>query len=244
MDFTFGIITNNGQYVESVINSIIDLNIDIGKYEIIVVGNLNKKIENINFIEYVDDSKHFSISVKKNIITDNSKFENIVYLHDYVSFDKNWYNGFLNFGNDFDVCMTRMVNKDGNRFRDWCLWKDDGEKFLSTNNFLIPYSIKNLSSMMYISGSYWIAKKKFMIENRLNEKLKWNQGEDVEWSIRVRNKTDFKINIESCVNLLKQKDRIFNETTLEENLKLSSIEKYDNINSYDDLIKNHLSKWL
>lgn len=242
MEFSFGITTNNGQYLDNIIKSIIDLNID--KYEIIVVGNLCDPIENINFIEFDDTSKNFSISTKKNIITENSKFENIVYLHDYVSFDKDWYNGFLKFGNDFDVCMTRILNSDGSRYRDWCLWKDDADKFVSPNNYLIPYDIDNLSGMMYISGAYWIAKKEFMINNRLNEKLKWEQGEDVEWSLRVRNKTNFKINTESCVHLLKQKNRIFNEVNINEDRLLRTIKDYDNKNSYDMLIKNHIGKWL
>lgn len=242
MEFTFGIITNNGNYIETIIKSIIDLNVK--NYEIIVVGKLNRNIENIKYIEYLDDLENFSISTKKNIITDNSKFENIVYLHDYISFDKDWYKGFLYFGNDFDVCMTKILNKDGSRYRDWCLWQDDAKKIVSNGNYLIPYNIKNLSNMMYISGSYWVAKKKFMVENRLNEKLKWNQGEDVEWSLRVRNKTHFKINTNSFVNLLKQKDRIFNETSSQENFKLSKMDSYDNRNSYNELIKNHIGKWL
>jgi hypothetical protein len=245
MNFTFGIITNNGQYLFDAIKSIINLNIP--NYEIVIVGNVDFKInlsENIKFIEFFDNCNNFSISTKKNIITENSNFENIVYLHDYIFFDKNWYDGFLKFDSDFEVCMTKIFNKDGTRYRDWCLWQDDANNFVSINNYLIPYDIQNLSEMMYISGSYWIAKRDFMLKNPLDDRLKWGQGEDVEWSLRVRDKTIFKINKESSVHLLKQKDRVFNETTDLENLVLKKIKNYNNKNSYDMLIKNHIGRWL
>jgi glycosyltransferase involved in cell wall biosynthesis len=242
MEFTFGIITNNGGNISEVIESIINLNIE--KYEVIVVGSLDPSIVdkfNLKFVPYKDDSDNFNISVKKNIITEKSIFENIVYLHDYIKFDENWYSGFLEFGNNFEVCMTKIKSKDGSRYRDWCLWEDDAIKFVSHKNYLIPYDIQNLSNMMYISGAYWIAKKKFMAEHRLNESLKWGQGEDVEWSLRIRNKTSFKLNAGSSVTLIKEKDRIFNETSEEENARLKGIERYDDSESYSDFINKHLN---
>jgi len=97
---------------------------------------------------------------------------------------------------------------------------------------------------MYISGAYWVAKKKFMLENVLNEKLKWGQGEDVEWSIRVRKITNFVINERSIVKLMKYKDRIFNEPTHTEISRLRSISNYSNPDDYKNLLKNHISEWI
>jgi glycosyltransferase involved in cell wall biosynthesis len=244
MDFTFGIITNKGEHLGEVINSILNLNIP--NFEIIIVGELEEDIhhEKIKLIIFKDYSIHFNISVKKNIITEESKYENIVYLHDYVSICVDWYTGFLEFGGNFDICMTRMVNIDGSRYRDWCLWQDDANKYVGNLNYLIPYDMSHLSSMMYISGAYWVAKKSFMINNKLNENLSWGQGEDVEWSLRVRNKTEFKMNTLSSVKLLKNKNRIFNETNNVENNILYNIKYYDNTNSYNELVKNHLGKWI
>jgi hypothetical protein len=243
MDFTFGIITNNGIYIGKIIDSIKSLNIK--NYEIIIVGSyIGEFSGNIRFIEYKDDSINFNISIKKNLISKESKYENIVFLHDYIIMDKNWYDGFLKFGNDFDVCMTKIYNSDGTRYRDWCLWKDDVNNFVKKNNYLIPYNIKSFTKFMYISGSYWVSKKNFMIENPLNEKLKWGQGEDVEWSIRIREKTEFKLNTHSSVTLILKKDRIFNEMDAEDIMKLSNVNKNDNVLSYNNLIENHISKWI
>jgi hypothetical protein len=89
-----------------------------------------------------------------------------------------------------------------------------------------------------------ICKSKTNPENMLNEKLKWGQGEDVEWSIRVRKITNFEINERSLVKLMKYKDRIFNEPTHTEISRLRSISNYSNPDDYKNLLKNHISKWI
>jgi hypothetical protein len=185
MDFSFGIITNGNGYIESIIESINRLNIP--NYEILVVGTYSS---NDNRVRVIDSNTPF-IGIKKNMVTENAIYENVVYLHDYISFSPDWYNGFLNFGNDFDVCMNKIVNVDSSRYRDWCLWSDDAYNFVTPLNYLLPYEISHLSKMMYISGAYWVAKKSFMLNNPINTALKWGQGEDVEWSLRVREKTEF-----------------------------------------------------
>ena len=59
---------------------------------------------------------------------------------------------------------------------------------------------------MTASGTYWVAKKEFMLKHKLNENLCWSDGEDCEWSIRIRNNTDIKMNLHSTVKLLVWKD--------------------------------------
>jgi hypothetical protein len=51
-----------------------------------------------------------------------------------------------------------------------------------------------------------------MTEFPLNENLLWGQSEDVEWSLRIREKYDFSMNKHSSVQLLKYKDRAFDES--------------------------------
>jgi hypothetical protein len=208
MNFTFGIVTdgNSKDRIDRIIDSI-ELTMS-DDYEIIIVGgktgNMNDR-KNTRTIEFIDEQVPAKISEKKNIITREAKYENIVYLHDYIEFTKEWHTEFKLFGNDFDVCMNSILNTDMSRYRDWCLWMDDAKGYVENNNYLIPYDLKNLSKMMYISGAYWVAKKKFMLENMLNEKLKWGQGEDVEWSQRIQHKWNYKLNKNSSVNFLKHK---------------------------------------
>ena len=59
---------------------------------------------------------------------------------------------------------------------------------------------------MYISGTYFCVKKHFFMDNLLDENLFWGDGEDVEWSKRVRVKTQFTFNPHSIVKYRKLKD--------------------------------------
>ena len=224
MDFTFGIITNGTE--DDRINKIIDSieEQDIPNYEIIIVGNSKVCRSRTQIIEFDENIKRSWITKKKNIITDYANFENVVYLHDYIEFDKDWYAGFLKFGNDFDLCMTKIVNPDETRYRDWCLcmWNDPRDVGLGPRNKLIsdivepgmrcllPYDEERFTSHMYFSGAYWVAKKNVMTEFLLDDELVWGQSEDVIWSIEVRKKYQFKMNKYSKVKLLKYKDPIFN----------------------------------
>ena len=247
LKITFGIITteNTQSHLNDIIGSIRSQNIPDDSYEILIVGNCNlQNTSDIKVIPFDDTARSGWTTRKKNIITREAKYENIVYLHDYIEFTKEWHTEFKLFGDDFEVCMNSILNTDMSRYRDWCLWMDDANGYVQNNNYLIPYDLKNLSKMMYISGAYWVAKKKFMMENMLNEKLKWGQGEDVEWSIRVRKITNFVINDRSIVKLMKYKDRIFNEPTDPEISILRNIHDYNNNDDYENLLKNHISKWI
>lgn len=224
MDFTFGIITSGeeDERINQVIDSIEKQNIP--NYEIIIVGNSKVVRDKTEIIEFDENIVPVWITKKKNIITSVAQFENIVYLHDYVKFEDDWYEGFLKFGNDFDLCMNVILNHDDTRFRDWqvCMWTDPRswdvlgyeDPLIASivgpyRRCLIPYEESRLVKHMYFSGTYWVAKKKLMLEFPLNESLSWCQGEDVEWSIRVREHYNFSMNKYSTVKLLKYKDVIF-----------------------------------
>lgn len=214
MNFTFGIITdgNNDHNLNQVIGSIKLLKIP--QYEIIVVGNTKILGDNIRTIPFDETIKTAWITKKKNLITHYAKYDNVVYSHDYITYDHDWYSGYLKFGDDFKVCMNKIMNFDGSRFRDWVIWPHNNEisdSIVEQNReCIIPYDLDHLSRYMYISGSYWVAKKHVMQEFPLNESLGWGDGEDVFWSMEVRKKYSFSMNIHSTVRCLKQKDLILN----------------------------------
>lgn len=212
MDFTFGIsATNlNSELHDFIINSITNLNIP--KYEILIAGQDIKQDPRYTVIDFDETEKGGWITRKKNLLCSHAKFENIVLLHDYIIFDYNWYKGFLKFGNEWSICMNIILNNDGTRFRDWCLNPYDvipPKGHINSREFLLPYDVKNLSQKMYLSGAYWVAKTQFMLKNPLDESLCWGESEDIEWSSRVRNKTNFSMNTFSEVFLLKTKHNDF-----------------------------------
>lgn len=208
--------------------------IDIENYEILIIGNpkinnseLLKKTKIIPFTEEffapsfswinikrvireVSLKRFFfktgAICHKKNLAAKNSKYDKLCIMHDYVGIEKGWRKGFEEFEDNWDISMNIILNQDNSRHRDWMAWdhpsiadKPDGK-----GACLIPYD--TYTKYMYISGTYFCVKKDFFLNNTLNEKLFWGEGEDVEWSLRVREKTDFKMNIKSTVKYLKLKD--------------------------------------
>lgn len=223
--FTFGIVTYVNeeipQHLIDCISSIRRLNLP--QYEIIVVGSERHLRQDYHFethwqdlriVDFNENIKQAWITKKKNIITTHAKYNNIVYLHDYIVFKPDWYEGFRQFGDNFVVCMTKMINfheergSEENRFRDLVLdtWSVTG-KFnklgIPLKNRLIPYDLyqESMSPYMYISGGYWVAKKEFMSRFPLNESLAWGQGEDVEWSRRWRNQVSISFNPYSTVKV-------------------------------------------
>lgn len=207
IDFSFGINTSEGSNhnIQKIVDGIKALNIP--NYEVIIVGHTNiKEDEYVKVIPFDESVKEKWITKKKNLITENSQYENIVFIHDYNSFDPDWYQGFLKFGNDFKIASTVTLNFDGSRYRDWnLLWCQIDA--VPNMEFILPYSETRLSKHMYINGSYWVAKKHVMEEFPLDESLVWGEGEDVEWSMRVSQKYNFSINTHSIVRMLKQSGR-------------------------------------
>lgn len=228
MKFTFGIITSgtSDETINIVIDSIEKQNIP--EYQILVVGNSHVSRDNTFIIPFDEEIRSGWITRKKNLITINARYENIVYTHDYVVFEDDWYQGFLLFGEDFKICMNKFVNPDYSRFRDWVIWPHNDNFMdsivLPNRECLLPYDMTHLSKYQYISGTYWVAKKQVMEECPLDESLCWGQGEDVVWSKKSRIKYGFTMNQYSTVRALKFKDPAFNVCEEETIQKLKMVQ--------------------
>ena len=195
MEFTFAISSNykNISGLYEVICSIVSLGID--KYEIVIIGdgpNLYPEIIQIPFNETTPGW----ITKKKNILAQHAKYENIVLMHDYFIFDIDWYNAYLQFGDDWDICSNTQQYIDGSRYAfDWVIWDHPTIPRYSQ----IDKDDWSLVNNMYFSGSYIIAKKDVLLDNPFNETLLWGQEEDVEWSLRVRDRYKIVFNKDAIV---------------------------------------------
>lgn len=223
MNFSFGIITDGTQEhrLQQVIKSIVDQNIN--NYEIIIVGGgKNVYYDMIRRISFDESIKKGWITKKKNLIIHNAKYENIVFLHDYIILNKNWYIGFLKFGNDFNI-VTNQIEDIHGRYRDWTLYKgwvkdipipeQEKQDMIKYGRMLIPYEFDHLNNYQYISGAYWVAKKEVMIKEPLDESRCHGQAEDIQWAKQVKNKYGFKFNPYSKVFSLKERIRAFRPIT-------------------------------
>ena len=140
------------------------------------------------------------ISAKKNIGVLNAKYDNVFVLHDYLAL--------VSKINDFVLekikCATvgtpKITNRDGSRYRDWISYDDPSVG----GPFLLPYEeIHNPYG--YISGSLFFTNRTFFNNNNLDESILWGEhGEDVEWSKRVREKTNFTLLSDITFQSLKQ----------------------------------------
>lgn len=190
MDVTFGIITAGD--ADDRINRIIDSieYLEIPKYEVLIVGNAKVKRVNTRVIEFNEMlNVQGWITRKKNLIIDEAHYEVIVFMHDYFIFCNDWFTQ-LKKSESFDVGMSAITSPNGERYRDWVIWPHNDnvlDLVVVGHRCLIPYDVDYLTEFMYISGAFWISTKKFMSENLLNESLMAGDGEDVEWSLRIRN---------------------------------------------------------
>lgn len=232
--WSFCIVTapGNGAVLQQCVEKIYQEFSDNENFEILIVGGtafneykISSKVKNIPFDEEIlsFSYKNFktarknrslkklffrtgAICHKKNLAAREARYDKLCIMHDYVGLVEGWINGFERFGEEWDVAMTVVLNADGSRHRDWMCWN---HPLLMSNTSineacLMPYD--TYSKHMYLSGTYFCVKKEFFLKNPLNEKLFWGEGEDVEWSMRVRDVTQFKMNTHSCARYLKLKN--------------------------------------
>jgi hypothetical protein len=200
IQWTFGIVTGfeDHQRLNEILESIRALSIP--EYEILLIGGENKNFitsfDDVRIIDFDESQKPRWITRKKNILVNEAKYENIVLMHDYHIFDKDWYLNFKSFGTDWEICSCPQYLITGARNpMDWSLW----DKPNHGRAWSLDYDDWSQTQYMYISGGFFIVKKHVLLEEPLDESRGWNEEEDVEWSMRVRNKYVMKCNGKSVV---------------------------------------------
>ncbi len=220
MKICFGIVTDgqNDVGLSRVIQTILDSSIP--DKEIIVVGNSSLVKNGVTFLDFDESIKPGWITRKKNLIAMYATGDILVLLHDYIELDFGWNESLLKrfMMNDWEVAVCPISNLDGSRYRDWLIWPHNGifldRFFLKTRRCLLPYSCNWITNLMYVSGAFLICKRDFFLANPLDESLVWGEGEDAEWSIRVRNRWRLRCFHDCGVRLQKQKDVLFKEANL------------------------------
>jgi hypothetical protein len=186
MNFTFAITTDYSDInrLNEVRESI--YNLKIPNYEVMIIGGKDYSHYIDTTFLYFNDKKYPGWTTKKkNILVETSRYENVVLMHDYFLFDDNWYNSFVEFGNDWDICSNQQLLINGKRhFTDWVTWDDP----VFPRYTSLSYDDWSRTQHMYVSGGYFIVKKHVVMDNPFNESLMHGQAEDVEWSLRVRDK--------------------------------------------------------
>lgn len=220
MNFTFGIVTSGKDdvIVDKIIDSIEAEQMET--YEILVIGPSKVDRENCRVIYDEQTEMHPIrknlgwITKKKNIIAQEAQYDYIVFMHDYIRLLSGWYNSwdmFLKGNGSFEIGVNFVYTYEGPRHADWMISPVDmWELFPRFHeipeirfNVQLPIHIKHLTKFQYISGGYWVATKKFSLDNPQLEQFGWGEYEDIEWARLVRGKTKYQFNASAGVQLLK-----------------------------------------
>lgn len=175
---------NNDRKINDLINSIIIQNIP--NYEIIICGpyinKLYKQNKNIRVIDDINLKNDIRIPIchKKNAIVKSCKYENIVILHDRFLLSKNWFVSMKKYGNYFDFLCLPTYDESGNRFAvDWMKFNYPLNKRFSYNNAL---SYDSWDPNVIVQGGVMITKRKLIKKYLLDERLHWEEFEDMHLS--------------------------------------------------------------
>ena len=160
--WSFGIVSD-GRKNERILQLIHQISLfQIPEFEILICGPSPSDTLPV-YVKVIDDNlcytdKRIPISKKKNLIIERAQYNNLIIMHDRMSFPANWYKKMCLYGNYYDLLCTPIVNeeKHTNRMIDWTIYT-------------------------YTS---FIQNK---IEEPLNPNLYWGEKEDTDFSIRLYN---------------------------------------------------------
>lgn len=128
---------------------------------------------------------------KKNLVAKMAQHEILCLVHDYYVFDPQWYEAYREFGTMWDVCSNPQFLLNGKRhFTDWVLWDHP----TLPRYHSLAYDNWSQTKYQYISGGYFLVKRDFLRDNPINEAMPPGSPEDVEWSLRIRDKAVIRCN--------------------------------------------------
>jgi hypothetical protein len=182
--WSFGIVSDgrkNNRVIE-IINQIVQFSIP--NFEILVCGP--SPVEKLpEFVKVIDDidlyfDDRIPISKKKNRIVKIAKYNNLILLHDRISFPVDWYKNISLHGNYFDCLCIRIIDEDTqlNRIQDWMGTSLDHYDFMKINPRINNLEYTDWVPNWNINGGFMIIKKHLIERVKLNPYLHWGECED------------------------------------------------------------------
>ena len=160
------------------------------KFESFSIKYVDYDEKNINPTRGKDDSR-FLINKKKNHLIRQMQYSNCCLLHSRIILDKDC---LYNMPNHFDIIVPKIFYKN----KDFTVpdndlvfykWNNSFEYITSAPTFRDYNRDRYLSFMKntipFVEGACLIAKREIFNENMLEEKIAWDEAEDVEWMKRL-----------------------------------------------------------
>jgi glycosyltransferase involved in cell wall biosynthesis len=188
--FSFCIITH-GRRPEKLLQEIASIRaLQIPHYEILVGGDVAFELpEGVVFVPAVAAARAGRLGEMRNRLVEQARYDHLIVADDDLLLHPDFYQGLLAFGEDYEVMCVRLLNPDGTRFWDWATV--GGPR----GHSLLPYS--ETDPFVYVTGGLCIMKATVPALVKWDEKLGFYQGEDSEFSSRLR-----KAGISICFNPL------------------------------------------
>lgn len=187
--WSFGIVSD-GRKNERILNIISQIKaFEIPNYEILICGPSPAETlpENVTILD--DKDLYFDvripISKKKNRIIDNARYNNLVIMHDRISFAKDWYLKICAYRNYFDQLCIPILDEETQSLRvnDWIKSFYDFTQFQLSKSTKLDYA--EWDRHIYSDGGFMLIKKHILAKTKLNPYLNWGEIEDVDLSQRL-----------------------------------------------------------
>lgn len=149
-------------------------------YEIILGGN-PPHFENVRTLYLAEEALCGRTSLVRNRMGEAAKGNILIFIDDDILFPRDYWLKLEKFSstNNFDLLLTRFLNPDLTRCWDWCIYDPQN------GPSLLPYEV-TWDNRVYATSGHFIIKKEVFLDVRFNENLGYNQGEDVEFSARLK----------------------------------------------------------
>lgn len=183
--WTFGIITN-GKKNHQVVNLIDSINKQkIPYYEILICGDFKysdkEKYPIISIRDAViENDIRAPITIKKNRIANKAKYQNMIILHDRYLLPDNWFQKIKKYGNYFDLLTMPNIGPNEGRVNDWGEYLGKPSEIYREVFHFLSYNKWSLG--WYSQGGMLIIKKNLYFQCALDNRLHWDELEDIQFS--------------------------------------------------------------
>jgi hypothetical protein len=185
-NWSFGIISD-GRKSEKVTASILSIiKQKIPNFEVIICGPYSVPGEclDIDIVilddHLLEDDIRAPTPAKKNKIIKEAKYNNLCILHDRFTLPESWYSNFERHGNYFDALCLPTIDLHGNRFRvDWMNFNYPVTQIKKQNRALEYFK---WTPEVIIQGGILIVKRSLILDFMLDERLHWDELEDIQFS--------------------------------------------------------------
>tara|TARA_B110000967_G_C18795709_1_gene515646 strand:- start:178 stop:1026 length:849 start_codon:yes stop_codon:yes gene_type:complete len=177
-------------------------------HEIIILANFNKKNISIKGVRLINlNSKKITLGKKRNLAVKLSNYSNLIMSLDYFVINKFKLKDIEKEILKNDLLIPKIKTLDKKRYLDWVFLD-----YPRIGKSLCPYNLKD-RRYMFFHGSYLILKKKFIKKNLFSNYLDHQQGEDVDWSLKVRKRIKFKLskNIDITIERFSYESEVLND---------------------------------